>query len=314
MVKASKILKKRLLKKDKDKKPSGKQFLSSGSTLLNLATTDTVGGCFIMGTFHSLVGDSDTGKTVLAFTIFQEASIDPKFDKYQLVYYNAERVHVDSLFKFFPGLKDRLIILEPDSLEAFYFDYDNRLKKGPVIGIEDSMDALEPKDEAKKFEEAKKAHEKGTKAKGDYGSKAKVNNRMLRRTVSKMSKNKSILIVISQTHDNMDAGPFAPKKTRSGGHALKFYNRWEVWLKHKKALTKSYKEKEISTLATAPSAQYRRITSLGSDGRLRSKSTIRMVSMTLEIALTSLPNGNTGAKVKVESKPLNLSLPAQGIS
>lgn len=244
MVKASEMLKKKLVKIKKEKKiTSG---LSSGSTLLNCACTDSPNFCFVDGTVHHLVGDSDTGKTILALGILQEAAINPKYDDCTLLFYNAEKSHVKNLFKFYPGLKERLIIIEPDMLEEFYYDLDDRLKAGRVVAIEDSMDALIPKGEKKKFEENKKAHKAGKEGKGDFGSKAKVNNQNLRSICSRTAKNKSIIIIISQTHDNLNAGPFGgDKQTVSGGRGLKFYNRWQVWLKHRKQLTKSYKGKDI---------------------------------------------------------------------
>lgn len=53
------------LKRDKKpKKPKirTKDLLSSGSTLLNLALTNSVKGAFVKGRYYHLVGDSDTGK------------------------------------------------------------------------------------------------------------------------------------------------------------------------------------------------------------------------------------------------------------
>jgi len=41
----------------------------------------------------------------------------------------------------------------------------------------------------------------------------------------------SILVVISQTRDNIDAGLFGEKQTRSGGRALRFYADTEIWTK-----------------------------------------------------------------------------------
>jgi len=39
----------------------------------------------------------------------------------------------------------------------------------------------------------------------------------------------SILIIINQTRDRINALPFQSKKTRSGGHALEFYACLEMW-------------------------------------------------------------------------------------
>src|SRR5690606_24627988 len=68
--------------------------------------------------------------------------------------------------------------------EEFYFHLDTRLteteegKAPPFILLLDSMDALTSRYDEDKFQERKKAHEKGKDATGDYGDgKAKMNSR-----------------------------------------------------------------------------------------------------------------------------------------
>jgi RecA/RadA recombinase len=239
-------LKKQLLKKTPvEKRIKSSDYLSSGSTKLNLACSDRIDGCFIKGRFHSIVGDSDTGKSVLALSTLAEAAINPSFANHELVFNNAERGMVMDLKKYFPPLAKRLVIVESNSPEEFYYDLDTRLENGPVVYFLDSMDALIAEAEEKKFKENKKAHEKGREASGSYGFKAKINAQNLNRACSNLAKTNSILVIISQTHDNMNAMMFGPKKTRSGGHALKFYNRGELWLSVKKTLNKTYKGKNI---------------------------------------------------------------------
>ncbi len=239
------VLKKRLLATKQPQKTKSSFYLSSGSTKLNLAMSDRPNGCFIKGKFHSIVGDSDTGKSVLALTILTEAAIDPNFKNYQLVLNNAERGMIMDLGKYFPPLEDKLVVVESKSPEHFYYHLNSTLDKGPTVYILDSMDSLVAEAEEKKFAKAKRAHEQGKEAAGSFGFKAKINAQHLPRICGKLKKDGSILIIISQTHDNIGAVMFGPKKTRSGGHALKFYNRGEIWLSLKKTLTKSYKGKNI---------------------------------------------------------------------
>lgn len=240
-------LKKKLLKKDTPKILGPNDFLSSGSTLLNLACTDTAFGCFVKGRFHSLVGDSDTGKSILALTTLCEAAINEDFDDYALVYNNAERGMLMDVTKHFPPLAPRLKIEMSESPEEFYFNLDDYVKQSPCVYILDSMDALIAEADEKKFQKQKTAHKKDKEESGSYGTqKAKINANNLNRACSKIEKNGSILIIISQTHDNLGFGAmFGNKKTRSGGRALKFYNRAEVWLSVKETLFKSYKGKKI---------------------------------------------------------------------
>jgi recombination protein RecA len=107
------------------------------------------------------------------------------------------------------------------------------------------MDALTSKAEAEKFEEHKKAAAKGERAKGDYGDgKAKINSRCLRAVMHKLRDTGSILLIINQTRDNINAGMFEPKKTRSGGHALTFYATVEVWTSLGSAIKKKVGEKD----------------------------------------------------------------------
>jgi RecA/RadA recombinase len=233
-------LKKQLLERPKQRKLKDSDFLSSGSTLLNLACTDRIDGGLVKGVYHNLTGDSDTGKSIVAVEILAQAALNKNFKKHRLVYWNAERANLLT----YPHLEDRLEVLEPDTLEDFYYTAYDFLKGGWIVGILDSMDALIPKADDKKFLERKKAHQAGKEAKGSYGSKAKVNSENLRRLVSALGDD-SIFLMISQTRDLMDSMMFGPQKTRSGGHSLKFYNRWEVWINKGKKIEKTYKGEKV---------------------------------------------------------------------
>jgi len=102
------------------------------------------------------------------------------------------------------------------------------------------MDGLSSNYEEKKFLEKKDAREKGKTAKGDYGDgKAKVNSSNIRSCMADLRDTKSILIVVNQTRDNINAGLFESKKTRSGGRALTFYATAELWLSIKRTIKKN---------------------------------------------------------------------------
>jgi len=247
------------LKNIMKKKKTGKDaltpedYLSTGSTLLNLACSDSAFGGFIKGEYFFLVGDSASGKTFLSLTCLAEAANNKNFKDYRFIYDNSEGGALMSIEKFFGSIvSDRIespsIDEEGDpvfssTIEEFYFHIDDAIKeKRPFIYILDSMDSLSSGDEQSKFEENKTAYRKGKDMAGSYGDgKAKKNSANLRRLLSPLRKSKSILIVISQTRDNLGFG--FDKKTRSGGNALRFYTCLEIWSSIKEKLKKTVKGK-----------------------------------------------------------------------
>lgn len=206
-------------------------LLSTGSTVLNLACTNKTSGGLPKGVIAHYVGDSDSGKTVFAMGLFAEAARNKNFDEHDLVLQNPEHGMADR--EKFLGKKAaaRLEETYPEDLEAFYYDIDDRIKSGrPFIMVLDSMDALFPRAWLKKFKKAKNKAEKGEEGAGDFGTqKAKVNSENLRRLTTALPKNGSILVIISQTRDNVGGGPFADKRTVSGGRVLKFYSKIQLW-------------------------------------------------------------------------------------
>ena len=74
----TKDVKKQLLKKHKREKLTNSSFLSTGSTLLNLALTGKPNCGFVKGKYHFIVGDSISGKTFLSLTCLAEAATMPE--------------------------------------------------------------------------------------------------------------------------------------------------------------------------------------------------------------------------------------------
>lgn len=246
-------------KKRKSKRLTIKDFLSTGSTLLNLACTGKPNCGFAKGKYYFIVGDSISGKTFLSLTCLAEASINSNFDDYRFIYDNSEDGAMMDVAKFFG---DKLAKrMEPpgrafaqsgpeapiysSTIEEFYYHVDDAIRKNrPFIYILDSMDSLSSKDEADKFDEAKSAYRKGKDAAGSYGvSKAKENSMKLRRILTPLRKTGSILIIINQTRDKIGGFGFE-KKTRSGGHALRFYATIEMWSSVRSRISKTIKGKK----------------------------------------------------------------------
>jgi len=229
-------------------------YLSTGSTLLNLACSGKAKGGFLKGNYYFFVGDSSSGKTFLSLTCLAEAAKNKDFEDYRFIYDNAEGGALMDIKRFFGGKVAEKMELpgvssdgEPEAsstIEEFYYHVDDAIKEGtPFIYILDSMDSLSSKDEADKFDEHKDAHIKGKVAAGSYGDgKAKKNSANLRRLLAPLRKSGSILIIINQTRDNLGFG--FETKTRSGGRALKFYACLEMWSSIKGKITKTVKNKK----------------------------------------------------------------------
>lgn len=243
-------------KKKKKAKPKKFDLLSSGSTLLNLACTDNPFGAFMKGKYYYLVGDSASGKTFLCMTCFAEALLHPRFKDYRFIYDNVEDGMLLNLRKLFnaevekrveaPASDENGASVYSATIEDFYYNIDDAVKVGkPFLYVLDSMDGLSSEAAEEKFYEKKEAHRKGKEVAGSYGDgKAKKNSEYLRKIQKGLRHTGSILIVVSQTRDNLGMG--FEKKTRSGGHALKFYATCEVWTSLKGTIKKNVQKKDRS--------------------------------------------------------------------
>ena len=152
----TKDIKKALLRKRKKEILTAKDFLSTGSTLLNLACTGFPDRGFVKGRYYFIVGDSISGKTFLSLTCLAEASINPNFDKYRFIYDNAEDGALMDIEKFFgEKVYERMVAPSNNysqSIEDFYYHVDDAIRLGqPFIYILDSMDALTSTVEISKF-------------------------------------------------------------------------------------------------------------------------------------------------------------------
>lgn len=228
------------------------EYLNTGSTLLNLALTDTANGGWMKGSYSLFIGDSDSGKSFFCMTSLAEAAIDPKFDGYRFVVINKERGILMDVKRFFgSAVADRLEMMYCDTLEEMYYILDTLAKDGvPYICIVDSIDAMDSKDDEEKFQQHKSAAMKRAEGKkaadpaGSYGTaKAKIHSNNIKRVVSEIEKSGSIIIFINQTRDKIGAGMFESNKTHSGGKAISFYATMRVWSSQGSKLKKTYKGK-----------------------------------------------------------------------
>lgn len=256
----TKEIEKELMRRSPLEKPiADSDWLSSGITLLNLAVSGRPDGIVAKGNYIWIVGDSSTGKTWQSMGMLAEAARNVQFDKHRFIYDDVEHGALFEPIRYF-GRKvaERL---EPPSgtkakpvysgnVQEFYFNLDTAIRTGkPFIYVCDSMDALEAAEDEEKFLAQKEAYgtDKYEKLTGSFGmAKAKANSQNIKRYVSRMHQNGSILIVISQTRDNIKANPYAhgPAKKASGGHALKFFAGVQLWTSLKGELSRTVMKKD----------------------------------------------------------------------
>lgn len=232
-------------------------LLSTGSTVVNLACSGHARGGLLAGSYVRFMGDSSTGKTWFALSCLAEAARSKRFAQHRLVYDNVEEGALMSIGKFFgEALLNRLeapatgMDGKPKfsyTIDDFYFNAMDRFEAGPCIYVLDSLDALDSEEAGKKFEERRVAHRKG-KLKDVSGTftdgKAKKNSQNIRKLVNPIREHGSILVLISQTRDNIGGGMFEPASVVAGGRSITFYQCFEMWTKRVGSIKKKVKGKD----------------------------------------------------------------------
>ena len=100
MVKAEQV-KEALIRKLATTVVTPDMFVSTGSTVLNMACTGNPKAGFMKGCYYLFVGDSDSGKTFFCLTCLAEAAINKAFDNYRFIYDGPERGALMDIQKFF---------------------------------------------------------------------------------------------------------------------------------------------------------------------------------------------------------------------
>lgn len=233
-------------------------FLSCGITVLNLAATGRPDAFVPKGKYVYIVGDSSAGKSWLAFNLLAEAARNKQFDNHRFVFDNAERGAMMDIPRYFgAAVAERLEPPRGDThdpeysatVQQFFFNVDEAIDAGPCIYILDSVDAIGADEDDEQFEGEKRAYEQGKPAPGSYGmAKPKYISRHINRVAQRLTENGSIMVLISQTRDKI-GGHIPGLKTRSGGRALKFFARLELWMSVKGPIKKTVmgKEREIGS-------------------------------------------------------------------
>jgi hypothetical protein len=131
------------------------------------------------------------------------------------------------------------------SLDQFYVNVKKALRAGPCVVLLDSFDAIAPKADLDAVNKALADAADGKKAEGSYGTgKAKMNSSQLGEVCDLLREHGSVLIGISQTRQNIGFGSQYNPKTYSGGEAIRFYCRLQLWTSIRENLQKKVLGKE----------------------------------------------------------------------
>jgi len=232
------------------------EFLDTGSTLLNLATSQRgIDGGWARGRVVNIVGDGGSGKTLLALEACANAFYEiknkpsvlyPKVEDVQIVFNNIEGV-MDFPIEHMYGqtFYDSVQWIQTPIAEDFGKDYQKRLKvlkKGQfLLYVVDSLDALVPQAAADRMSDILE----DKKAAGSYGAeKAKFfSSSFFGHLCGAMEGKDATLICISQVRENIGIA-FGEKYYRTGGKALDFYTHQVCWLAHTGRLKKTFRGQE----------------------------------------------------------------------
>jgi RecA/RadA recombinase len=243
-------MKRRIRRVEREKKTNS--FLSTGSTMLNLAMSDSVNGGWPLGRISTLPGQSSAGKTVVVLSSFCEACLDSRFNEYNLFYDDVERRCDFHFNKLFPPLTDRLMTpsgllykdlqnhLDESGISTTIQDLRNRMlllkKEGkPFIYIADSLDSFSSDEELdkelKRALAAAKSPEAANKIAGSFNAeKAKITGQILRMINDLVANTNSVFILTQQLRQRMNPMFGQAKWVTSGGEAPYFYSHVRPYL------------------------------------------------------------------------------------
>jgi recombination protein RecA len=192
------------------------QFIRSGCTLFDLA----LGGGWPLGRIVNVIGNSSTGKTLLAIEAC--AQFARHYDG--PIWYREAEAAFDTGYAEQLGLPVERVKFWDDeaekkpfnTVEDFFEDLQDCIKqaKGKAgLYVLDSLDALSDR------EEQKREIDKGT-----FGAqKAKQMSQLFRRLVRALAASDICVFIISQVRDKIGGMGFGDMTSRSGGRALDFY-------------------------------------------------------------------------------------------
>lgn len=224
----------------KKKELTEDMLVPSGSTMLNLACTDTPHGAYMLGGLVTIPGASGAGKTLEALTCLAECTYLPRLNDYALIHDDAEeRMSFDLAHMFSERVAERVVCPPLGRSKTIQQFKANMLtlqnKKLKSIYVLDSLDSLasdeELEKEMRKALAMAKSAEAAKKIAGSYGmEKAKITGEILRIVNNWLKESNSLLLMTQQLRQNVGGGPFDPEYTTSGGEAPYFYSNHQIWM------------------------------------------------------------------------------------
>ena len=220
------------------------EFVSSGSTLLNLALTGKPDCGYPIGRIVNVVGDKSTGKTLLAIeAITRMLRVKGDIEgKEVFAFYDETEASFDKSYAEKLGMPvddERLSFVSSTSIEDFFNRFrklvkDYKNSKTYVIYVLDSLDALPSEAELKR-----------DISEGSYGTeKAKILSAFFRQLVREIENTHILLFIISQVRDNIGV-LFGERHRRAGGKALDFYASQVIWLSELGKITRKVNGEEL---------------------------------------------------------------------
>src|SRR5574343_370015 len=222
-------------------------LIPSGITLLDCALTENLKGGFCKGKVNTFPGKSQSGKTQILLNHLAAVVNDPRFDDYGIVFDDAENALEFDIPKIFGNKLAKRIRPPKVSKEGFHIysstiqEFRNNIlslvqKEKPFIYVLDSLDSLssdqEIEREYKEAIRAAKSDDHVKELKQSYNvEKAKILGQILRMIVSDISELGSVVNIIQQTRQKLDAMPFGEKDKTSGGDAPFYYSTAQCWTK-----------------------------------------------------------------------------------
>jgi recombination protein RecA len=186
-----------------------------------------LGGGWGRGRVVNVVGDSSSGKTLLAIEAC--ANYTTMFPSSRVRYVDSEHAF-DETYAQSLGMPPTVQTIDTiETVEQFFDDLQAFIKKlkgnTPSLYVLDSLDALSDAAEMDR-----------NMTEGSYGvNKAKLLSQMFRRSVGPLQNANCTLMVISQLRDKIGV-VFGERHTRAGGRALQFYSSQVVWLREIKKI------------------------------------------------------------------------------